>query len=64
LRLLLVFAVAFACPLPHSQMPVISTEAARALCEQRSGEIRFSATTFPSLAPLPFPQQLKNVNAV
>jgi hypothetical protein len=26
---------------------VISTEAARALCEQRSGEIRFATTTFP-----------------
>jgi hypothetical protein len=33
--------------LPHPKRTVISTEAAHALREQRSGEIRFSPQTLP-----------------
>jgi N-acetylmuramoyl-L-alanine amidase len=40
------FALAVACFLQPTSKIVISTEAARALCERRSGEIRFSTPTF------------------
>jgi hypothetical protein len=39
------FAFAVACSPPRKRKTVISTEAARAFCEQRSGEIRFSTRT-------------------